>query len=79
MENTHIRKGFGLKKEIQDTLEAEYQSTLIDEIKSTDWQITRGNTTIKLAKEYGFCYGVDRSIDYAYQTIKKFSEEVCAF
>lgn len=75
MENTHIRRGFGLKKEIQDTLEAEYQSTFIDEIKSTGWQITRGNTTIKLAKEYGFCYGVDRSIDYAYQTIKKFPEK----
>ena len=72
MDQTHIRKGFGLKKEIQDTLEEEYQSILIDEIKASGWQMTRGQTTIKLAKEYGFCYGVDRSIDYAYQTVQKF-------
>ena len=75
MESTHIRKGFGLKKEIQETLEQEYHSALIDEIKASGWQLTRGRTTIKLAKEYGFCYGVDRSIDYAYQTVKKFPDK----
>ncbi len=72
MSDTHIRKGFGLKKEIEDTLEKEYQSPLIDQIKAAGYELTRGETTIKLAKEYGFCYGVDRSIDYAYQTVKKF-------
>jgi len=72
MEKTHIRRGFGLKDKIQDTLDQEYQSGLIEMIKASDSQYTDGNTTIKLAKEYGFCYGVDRSIDYAYQTVKKF-------
>ena len=72
MEKTHIRTGFGLKDEIKETLDQEYQSGLIDKIKAEDSQYTDGNTTIKLAKEYGFCYGVDRSIDYAYQTVQKF-------
>jgi 4-hydroxy-3-methylbut-2-en-1-yl diphosphate reductase len=30
--------------------------------------------TIFLAREFGFCYGVDRAIDYAYQTRAKFPE-----
>ena len=72
MDKTHIRRGFGLKDEIQDTLEQEFHSGLIDKIRANDSTYTQGNTTIKLAKEYGFCYGVDRSIDYAYQTVKKF-------
>jgi 4-hydroxy-3-methylbut-2-enyl diphosphate reductase len=72
METKHIRRGWGLKEEIQETLDREFQSGLIDKIKASDFQFTHGNTTIKLAKEYGFCYGVDRSIDYAYQTVRKF-------
>ena len=75
MSDTHIRKGFGLKKEIEETLEKEYQSPLIDQIKAADYELTRGDTTVKLAREYGFCYGVDRSIDYAYQTIKKYPDK----
>lgn len=72
MTDTIIRKGFGLKKEIQETLDKEYYHRLIDEIKAAGYLLTRGKMTVKLAKEYGFCYGVDRSIDYAYQTVERF-------
>ena len=75
MNKNIIRTGFGLKKEIQDTLNQEYYSQLIDELKASDYELTRGDLTIKLAKEYGFCYGVDRSIDYAYQTVEKFPDK----
>jgi len=33
-----------------------------------------GRLTIHLAKEFGFCYGVDRAVDYAYQTRERFPE-----
>jgi 4-hydroxy-3-methylbut-2-enyl diphosphate reductase len=75
MEKTHIRTGFGLKDEIKETLDQEYQSGLIDKIKASDFKYQQGNTTVKLAQEYGFCYGVDRSIDYAYQTVQKFPDK----
>jgi 4-hydroxy-3-methylbut-2-enyl diphosphate reductase len=75
MEKTHIRTGFGLKDEIKETLDQEYQSGLIDKIKASEFKYVQGKTTIKLAKEYGFCYGVDRSIDYAYQTVQKFPDK----
>ena len=76
MNNTIIRKGFGLKKDIQETLDKEYYHQLINEIKAADYTLSHGDLTFKLAKEYGFCYGVDRSIDYAYQF---FSDPTCRF
>jgi 4-hydroxy-3-methylbut-2-en-1-yl diphosphate reductase len=33
-----------------------------------------GDVTIRLAKEFGFCYGVERAVDYAYQARKKFPD-----
>ena len=33
-----------------------------------------GDLTIKLAKEFGFCYGVERAIDLAYAARKAFPE-----
>lgn len=67
-----IRKSFGLKKEIRPQLEASYHSSLITKIKESNYQLSSGRLTVKLAKEFGFCYGVDRAIDYAYETRAKF-------
>lgn len=67
-----IRKSFGLKKEIQPQLENAYSSPLIDRIKKEGFAYQSGRLTIRLAEEFGFCYGVDRAIDYAYETRAKF-------
>jgi 4-hydroxy-3-methylbut-2-enyl diphosphate reductase len=39
-----------------------------------DFTLTVGDVTIRLAKEFGFCYGVERAVDYAYQTRRKFPD-----
>jgi 4-hydroxy-3-methylbut-2-enyl diphosphate reductase len=70
-----VRKGFGLKEEIAGEVAQDYHSTLIDYIKGADYSVKFGGTTIHLAREFGFCYGVDRSIDYAYQTVRKFPDK----
>lgn len=67
-----IRKSFGLKEEIRPQLAASYHSPLIEQIKSEDYLLRAGRLTICLAREFGFCYGVDRAIDYAYETRAKF-------
>jgi 4-hydroxy-3-methylbut-2-enyl diphosphate reductase len=37
-------------------------------IKANQFTYAAGRLTIHLAQEFGFCYGVDRAVDYAYQT-----------
>ena len=72
---TYFRRGLGLKKEVQPVLDAEYHSALVAQIKaSEDHTATFGDITVKLAEEFGFCYGVDRAVDYAYQTAMKFPD-----
>ena len=49
-----------------------YQSSLVEKIKDSGGKITRGGTTVLLAKDFGFCYGVERAIDLAYASRKVF-------
>jgi 4-hydroxy-3-methylbut-2-enyl diphosphate reductase len=71
---TYFRKGFGLKSEIQSELDSDYTGHLVDLLKSQEYTLTSGGVTIRLAKEFGFCYGVERAVDYAYQARKKFPD-----
>ena len=73
-EATYFRKGFGLKSEIQSELDSDYTGHLVDLLKDRDYSLTAGDVTIRLAKEFGFCYGVERAVDYAYQARKKFPD-----
>ena len=73
-DGSYVRKGFGLKAEVQDTLAADYTGQLVDLLRARDYTLVSGETTVRLAKEFGFCYGVERAVDYAYQTRRKFPE-----
>lgn len=75
MEQTYFRKGFGLKKELRPLIDAEYQSALVERIRSRGYSDTFGDVTVRLAQEFGFCYGVDRAVDYAYETVHKFPDK----
>jgi 4-hydroxy-3-methylbut-2-enyl diphosphate reductase len=74
MTDTYVRKGFGLKTEVQDTLAHDYSGHLVDLLRTRDFTLSSGDTTVRLAREFGFCYGVERAVDYAYQTRIKFPE-----
>src|SRR2546430_17524024 len=69
----YFRKGFGLTAEVQEDLAAD-QGALVDRMKASDYTLTAGDITIRLAREFGFCYGVERAVEYAYQTRRKFPE-----
>ena len=71
---TYFRKGFGLKAEVQGELAAAYDGSLVELLKARDYCLTAGDVTIRLAREFGFCYGVERAVEYAYQTRKKFPD-----
>jgi 4-hydroxy-3-methylbut-2-enyl diphosphate reductase len=71
-EQTYFRKGFGLKDAIQGALTDDYHSAIVDEVKSRGNEIQAEGVTVRLAHEFGFCYGVDRAVEYAYETRRKF-------
>ena len=75
MENTYFRKGFGLRASVRPMIDAEYHSALVDRIRGRGYTETFGDVTVRLAEEFGFCYGVDRAVDYAYETRHKFPEK----
>ena len=72
MEQTYFRKGFGLKNEIAGRLTADYHSAVVDALKRNGYSLQVGSLTFRLAREFGFCYGVDRAVEYAYETRTKF-------
>ena len=72
--STYFRKGFGLKAQVQDELAADYSGRLVDRMRAEDYTLTVGDITIRLAREFGFCYGVERAVEYAYQTRRKFPD-----
>ena len=72
VEQTYFRKGFGLKGAIEGALTADYHSRVVDVIRAAGYTLTVGELTFRLAGEFGFCYGVDRAVEYAYETRTKF-------
>ena len=73
-DSTYFRKGFGLKAEVQGELAADYDGRIVDLLKSRDFTLEVGDVTVRLAREFGFCYGVERAVEYAYQARRKFPD-----
>ena len=69
-----FRKGLDLKAAVAGELAQDYRSAIVDELKATDFTYRSGRLTLHLAREFGFCYGVDRAVDYAYQSRRKFPD-----
>jgi 4-hydroxy-3-methylbut-2-en-1-yl diphosphate reductase len=75
MEKTYFRKGFGLKGEIAGRLTADYHSGIVEALRERGYRLDAGHLTFRLAREFGFCYGVDRAVEYAYETRTKFPDK----
>jgi 4-hydroxy-3-methylbut-2-enyl diphosphate reductase len=73
-EQRYFNKGLGLRKVVGAQVERDYRSGLIERIKAEDHRLSAGDLTFVLAREFGFCYGVDRAIEYAYESRRKFPE-----
>lgn len=75
MTDGYFRKGFGLKAAIEGQLTSDYSSAVVDAFRSGDYRLTAGSLSFRLAREFGFCYGVDRAVEYAYETRTKFPDK----
>jgi 4-hydroxy-3-methylbut-2-enyl diphosphate reductase len=69
-----FRKGLDLKHAVAGMLADNYHSAIVDQVKANDFTHRAGRLTVHLAREFGFCYGVDRAVDYAYQTRERFPD-----
>src|SRR5580700_866930 len=59
---------------VQEQVESHYRSVVVERIRANGGILSVRDTTVRLAKQFGFCYGVERAIDLAYAARKVFSE-----
>jgi len=60
-EQTYFQKGFNLKAVVRPVLAQSYHSQVVERLKQLGYAARAGEMKIKLAREFGFCYGVDRA------------------
>jgi 4-hydroxy-3-methylbut-2-en-1-yl diphosphate reductase len=59
---------------VQAQVLTHYRSELVERVRANGCVLSAGELTVRLAKEFGFCYGVERAIDLAYAARKYFPE-----
>ena len=59
---------------VKEEVEEHYRSHVVEKLRSAGGTLEIGNTKVSLAKQFGFCYGVERAIDLAYAARRVFAE-----
>ena len=62
-----------LMKLVQEKVESHYRSPVVDYLRHTKSFLSANGLTVKLAKAFGFCYGVERAINLAYASAKAYA------
>jgi 4-hydroxy-3-methylbut-2-enyl diphosphate reductase len=73
-EQKYFRKGFKMRDDVQHLLDRDYRSEVVERVRENGNVLEIEGLTLRLADEFGFCYGVDRAVDYAFQTREKFPQ-----
>lgn len=60
---------------VKAEVETHYRSKIVEKVRERGGILTIGNTTVRLAKQFGFCYGVERAIDLAYASRRVFPNQ----
>ncbi len=74
---TYYKASLGLKNEIVGLVQEDYSSDFVLHLKNQadGMAFPSANCIAFLAKEFGFCYGVDKAIDLAYEARRKFPDK----
>ncbi|MEQ1851435.1 MAG: 4-hydroxy-3-methylbut-2-enyl diphosphate reductase [Chthoniobacteraceae bacterium] len=59
---------------VQSQVESHYRSQVVEHIRNSGGTLSVDGVTVHLAKQFGFCYGVERAIDLAYAARKVFND-----
>ncbi len=60
---------------VQAEVEKHYHSPIVEKLRDNGGSITIGKSTVRLAEQFGFCYGVERAIDLAYAARRVFPDQ----
>ena len=67
------RSGFKEQRSnVEELMQSQFKSSLVDELRANSNMIVRNHVTVYLAQDFGFCWGVERSIALAYEAVKQF-------
>ncbi len=61
-----------MRQEVGKLLEADFSSALVRYLRAHGYSYRSGDLTFRLAAEFGFCYGVDRAVEYAFAARHRF-------
>eukprot|EP00536_Pseudo-nitzschia_multiseries_P016326 jgi/Psemu1/263558/estExt_Genewise1Plus.C_10780004 len=69
------RRGFKeVRTRVEETMEKEYKSQLVEDLKSNNYLLQKDGVRTYLAKDFGFCWGVERSIALAYEAVEAYPD-----
>lgn len=69
------RNGFKEKREeVEGIMEEQFNSDIVNDMKSNQFVMERDGVKVHLASDFGFCWGVERSIALAYEAVKQFPD-----
>jgi 4-hydroxy-3-methylbut-2-enyl diphosphate reductase len=60
---------------VREQVELHYRSQIVEKLRQRGGELRAGGLRVRLAKEFGFCYGVERAIDLAYAARKVFPNQ----
>ena len=72
------RRGFkAVRPEVEAEMATTYKSELVESFKTKDanYRVEKQGVRIYLAKDFGFCWGVERSIALAYEAVNHYQED----
>jgi 4-hydroxy-3-methylbut-2-en-1-yl diphosphate reductase len=75
VDGTYFQRGFNLKAVVGPILAQSYRSPVVERLKQLGYAARAGELTLRLAREFGFCYGVDRAVEYAYEARERFPDK----
>ena len=61
-------------EQVQAAVESHYHSPMVERLRAAGGVAKFGDVTVRLAKQFGFCYGMERAIDLAYAARKVFAD-----
>lgn len=70
-----FRNGFKeVREDAEQTMNQQFKSELVDSLRAEEFKMERDGVTVYLAKDYGFCWGVERSIALAYEAVNHYPD-----